>query len=552
MSLATRAPEVESTREETAPNGNGPVMPTASRELELEIAYGETAPNEPPELTALGQEQGWPGKGSVVEPEAFALQRPAKAHRRRRGWLVRRALAAADVSGLMAAFVIGQLFFIENPDAVDHVGLLQEALVFATTLPVWVLLARAYGLYDRDEEQAQYSSVDDAWGVVNMVTLGTWILIAGTWLTHAADPNVRKLFAFWLSAIVLVSSLRVVARALVRRTDAYVQNTLIVGAGAVGQLIAKKLTQHPEYGLNVVGFVDDDPLEQDPELGNLGVVCGIKRIALYVELLDVERVIVAFSNDSHETTLETLRELEKLDVQIDLVPRLFEGVPPESRFHSAEGLTLIALPRARLSRTAMTLKRTLDTVCSLAGLTMLSPLLLAASVAIRVESRGPVLFRQTRMGRNGHSFRILKFRTMVVDADERKHEVAHLNKHLQGDARMFKVPDDPRVTRVGRLLRRTSLDELPQLWNVLVGEMSLVGPRPLILDEHAHVDGWGLKRLELKPGITGLWQVLGRDDIPFNEMVELDYRYVTGWSLWNDLKLMLRTLPVLVRRRQVG
>ena len=117
---------------------------------------------------------------------------------------------------------------------------------------------------------------------------------------------------------------------------------------------------------------------------------------------------------------------------------------------------------------------------------------------------------------------------------------------------MFKVHDDPRITRVGRFLRRTSIDELPQLWNVLVGEMSLVGPRPLILDEHAHVDGWGLKRLELKPGITGLWQVLGRDDIPFSEMVELDYRYVTGWSLWNDVKLMFRTIPVLLRRRQVG
>jgi exopolysaccharide biosynthesis polyprenyl glycosylphosphotransferase len=263
-------------------------------------------------------------------------------------------------------------------------------------------------------------------------------------------------------------------------------------------------------------------------------------------------VIVAFSSDSHETTLETLRELEKLDVQIDIVPRLFEGVPPESHFHSAEGLTLIALPRARLSKTSMMLKRSLDVVCSLAGLVLLSPLLLAVALAIKLDSSGPVLFRQTRMGRNFGTFRIVKFRTMTVDADARKHEVAHLNKHRNGDARMFKVHDDPRMTRVGRFLRQTSIDELPQLWNVLVGEMSLVGPRPLILDEHAHVNGWGLKRLELKPGITGLWQVLGRDDIPFNEMVEFDYRYVSGWSLWSDVRLLFRTIPVLLRRRQVG
>ena len=182
-------------------------------------------------------------------------------------------------------------------------------------------------------------------------------------------------------------------------------------------------------------------------------------------------MIVAFSGDSHETTLETIRELETLDVQIDIVPRLFEGIPPESHFHSAEGLTLIALPRARLSYTSLMLKRSLDIVGSLAGLVLLSPLLLAVGIAIRLDSSGPIMFKQTRMGRNGRKFKIVKFRTMAVDADARKHEIAHLNKHRHpdGDPRMFKVHDDPRITRVGRFLRRTSIDELPQLWNVLVG-----------------------------------------------------------------------------------
>ena len=492
----------------------------------------------------------------VAEPsrESAARDRAAKTCPRRRSWLIRRTLAAADITGLTIAFVIGQLFIIENPAAVDRVGFLLETLVFVATLPAWVLLARSYGLYSRDEEQANYSSVDDSWGVLNMVTLGTWMLVAGTWLTHVAEPNFRKLFAFWVSAIVLVCFGRIAARALVRRTAAYVQNTLIIGAGGVGQLIAKKLRQHPEYGLNIVGFVDDNPTEMRSDIGDIAVIGGMRHIALCVDLLDVERVIVAFSNDSHETTLATIRELETLDVQIDLVPRLFEGVPPESHFHSAEGLTLIALPRARLSNTSLMLKRGLDVVGSLVGLVLLSPLLIVVGIAVRLDSRGPILFRQTRMGRRGDIFKIVKFRTMAADADSRKHEVAHLNKHCRpdGDPRMFKVHDDPRITRVGRILRRTSIDELPQLWNVLVGEMSLVGPRPLILDEHAHVDGWGLKRLELKPGITGLWQVLGRDDIPFNEMVELDYRYVTGWSLWSDVKLMFRTIPVLLRRRQVG
>src|SRR5581483_12932 len=159
--------------------------------------------------------------------------------------------------------------------------------------------------------------------------------------------------------------------------------------------------------------------------------------------------------------------------------------------------------------------------------------------------------RQTRMGAGEHTFRIWKFRTMTASADEQKKEVAQLNQHLAGDPRMFKIANDPRVTRVGRHLRRFSLDELPQLINVLVGEMSLVGPRPLILDEDCHVDGWARKRLNLRPGMTGLWQVLGASEIPFEEMIKLDYRYVAGWSLKTDLELIARTLPALVRARQV-
>jgi lipopolysaccharide/colanic/teichoic acid biosynthesis glycosyltransferase len=170
---------------------------------------------------------------------------------------------------------------------------------------------------------------------------------------------------------------------------------------------------------------------------------------------------------------------------------------------------------------------------------------------IKLESRGPVFFRQVRMGSGGKGFRIFKFRTMVVDADARKSEVRHLNKHLRpgNDPRMFKIPDDPRVTRVGRFLRCHSLDELPQLFNVLRGDMSLVGPRPLILEEDQHVDNWARMRLDLRPGMTGLWQVLGRSDIPFDEMVKLDYLYVTTWSLWQDFRLLLRTVPLMVRAR---
>ena len=214
-------------------------------------------------------------------------------------------------------------------------------------------------------------------------------------------------------------------------------------------------------------------------------------------------------------------------MQVDVVPRLFDVLGPHMRVHAAEGIPLLGLPPARLSNSSLFLKRTLRPRRLGSRARAAGSARRVIVVAIKLDSPGPIHFRQLRMGRGNKTFTILKFRTMTIDAEARKAEVAHLNKHAGGDDRMFKIPHDPRVTRVGRFLRRYSLDELPQLVNVFRGEMSLVGPRPLILDEDQHVDGWARKRLDLKPGITGLWQVLGRDDIPFEEMVGLDYRYVT-------------------------
>jgi len=275
-----------------------------------------------------------------------------------------------------------------------------------------------------------------------------------------------------------------------------------------------------------------------------------ERLASVVRLFDVERVIVAFSNETHQETLDLIRDLKGLDadVQIDIVPRLFELVAAGVGVHAVEGLPLISLPPARLSRSSKLLKRSMDLALSIVALVLLAPLLALIACSIKLDSPGPVFFRQVRMGRGGRTFRIVKFRSMYADAETRKAEVAYLNKHLaDGDPRMFKIREDPRVTRVGWWLRRFSADELPQLWNVLAGEMSLVGPRPLILSEHLHVQDWAERRLDLKPGITGLWQVLGRDDIPFAEMVRLDYLYVIGWSLWKDVRLVLGTVPVLLR-----
>ncbi|HSK15148.1 MAG TPA: sugar transferase [Gaiellaceae bacterium] len=466
----------------------------------------------------------------------------------RRGWLVRRALVAADILGLTFAFLLATLMFGANP-AVDTVASPIEFLFFVLSLPVWVIVAKLYGLYDLDEERTDHSTADDLVPVLHLVTIGSWLFFAASSLTSMIDPGLARLFALWLFAIAFVTAGRGIARAVARRQLAYQQNTIIVGAGDVGQLVAKKLRQHPEYGLNLVGFVDDRPKERPASLHDLALLGGSEELPELVQILDVERVIVAFSNDSHEEMLDLIRSLKDLDIQVDLVPRFFEVIGTNVGIHTAEGLPLIGLPPLRLSRSSVLLKRAMDLWLSITGLVLLSPLFAAVAVWIKLDSRGPVFFRQQRMGSGDRTFEIFKFRTMCADAEDQKAGLTSLNKHNGDDPRMFKIPNDPRVTRSGAWLRAFSIDELPQLLNVVRGEMSLVGPRPLILEEDQHVVDWRRNRLNLKPGITGLWQVLGRDGIPFEEMVRLDYVYVTTWSMLNDMKLILRTIPALVRAR---
>ena len=471
----------------------------------------------------------------------------------RRGWLIRRVLVLADVLALMLAFLV--TIAVLDPTATapgETLSTSTEFLIFFVALPLWVVLAKLHGLYIRDEEYADHSTVNELASVFQALTIGSWVVFAGVSASGLAQPDVRRVATFWALAVLLVTLVRAGARSACKRSVVYLQNTVILGAGDVGQLVARKILQHPEYGLNVVGFVDDRPRERHAGLEHLTLLGSRDDLSSIVELLDVERVIVAFSNDSHEEILELVRGLRDQSVQVDIVPRLFEVVGTNMGVHTIEGVPLVGLPALRLSRSSRFLKRALDVSLAALGLLLLAPLFGLIALLIKLDSRGPVFFRQVRMGKGDRTFRIFKFRTMSLDADARKHEVAHLNMHARngGDPRMFKVPDDPRITPIGRFLRRTSIDELPQLLNVLRGQMSLVGPRPLILDEDRFVTEWARKRLDLKPGITGLWQVLGRSEIPFEEMKKLDYLYVTNWSLAEDVRLILLTLPSLLRARR--
>jgi exopolysaccharide biosynthesis polyprenyl glycosylphosphotransferase len=483
---------------------------------------------------------------SLLERRRSAANRhPA----RRRGWFVRRALLAADATGLILAFLLAKLIVSGESGAQPWVQF--AAMVLA--LPLWVVAAKLNGLYDRDEEHVDHSTIDEVVGVFQLVTLGAWAFFVASWLAGRASPHVPRLILFWLLAIVFVTSARGFARTIARRSPLYLQNTIIVGAGDIGQLAARKLLQHPEYGINLVGFVDAHPRPRRPELEHLALVGPADRLTEIISVLDIERVIIAFSDADHEEQLRTIRELRKLDVQIDVVPRLFEVVGPKAGIHTFEGLAVVGLPPSRLSPSSRLLKRSLDCIIASAMIFLLAPVMVTIAILIRLDSSGPVLFRQRRLGRDMRPFTVLKFRTMRVDTDQEEHR-RYIATTLTHDASpnangLYKLDRSSSVTSVGRFLRKTSLDELPQLFNVLGGDMSLVGPRPCLDYETEGFAEHHFERFLMPPGLTGLWQVTARARSTFGEALDMDVEYVRGWSFSLDLRLLLKTPFSLVRMR---
>ena len=256
--------------------------------------------------------------------------------------------------------------------------------------------------------------------------------------------------------------------------------------------------------------------------------------------------VIFSSGEFDEDELEpVLRDCRALALKVSVLPKLSDVLGPAVEIDDVEGVTVLGLNPPWLPRSSRAVKRAMDIAIAGLFLILFAPVLLLIAIAIKLDSRGRVFFAQERVGRGGRRFRLYKFRTMVIDAEQRRAEL--LAESM--DPNWLKLEHDPRITRVGRRMRRLSLDELPQLWNVLRGDMSMVGPRPLIASEDDRVEDWARGRLDLTPGITGYWQVLGRTRIPFEEMVKLDYLYVMNWSLWEDVRLMLRTLPVVLAGR---
>jgi exopolysaccharide biosynthesis polyprenyl glycosylphosphotransferase len=437
----------------------------------------------------------------------------------------RRALALADA--LVAGLVLAAVILVAG-------GGFTPAILGAMVL--MVLVNKICGLYERDELVLRKSTLDEAPAILQITglfALIVWLLNA--YLTPGVGLGRYHVLALWLGTALLLLGGRALARALVARA-ASVERCLVIGDRASIDAVRHKLATG-RVKAEVVGGVELDGGHPRFDVGGFRDLVRAHR---------VHRVIVAPVSTDAADTLELIRMAKAVGTRVSVLPRLFEVVGSSVEFDDLDGMTMLGVRRFGLTHSSYVLKRAFDLLGSSFLLVLMGPVMATIALAIKLDSPGPVFFRQTRVGRGGQHFRMFKFRSMVPDAEGRKHELQSLNEAGGG---LFKIAEDPRVTRVGRFIRRTSLDELPQLLNVWRGEMSLVGPRPLVVDEDARVEGLDRARLLLTPGMTGHWQILGSARIPLHEMVGIDYLYVANWSLWTDLKILLRTIPFVLSRR---
>ena len=470
-------------------------------------------------------------------PEVEGL---VSADARKRDAVYRRSLIAADVLAAVAATYLAVV-------AIGGAALRPAALI---GLPIVVVLGKLLGLYDRDELVFHKSTLDEA--PKHFQLGGFYALLAWLLAPSVIDGSFERSagIALWVGAFLSTTAFRFTAREVARRT-APAERCLIIGRSGTRMRLAGKLTA-ARPGTEVVGYLplEDERRKHDHWNGNerRRRTLGMTDLHEIVRQLDVHRVIIIPGDAGSDTMVDAVSRAKASGVKVSILPRLFEVVGSSVEFDDIDGVTVLGVRRFGLSRSSAFIKRAMDVVCAGAGLLLMAPLFAVIALAVKLGSRGPVFYRQWRIGRDGRPFRMIKFRSMVEHADELKPALQEFN--VAGDG-IFKVVDDPRITRVGRLIRKLSLDELPQLINVVRGEMSLVGPRPLVPNEDERVDGRFRRRLRLVPGMTGPWQILGPTRVPLTEMVGMDYLYGANWSLWLDVKILLRTVGHVLARRGV-
>jgi exopolysaccharide biosynthesis polyprenyl glycosylphosphotransferase len=403
--------------------------------------------------------------------------------------------------------------------------------------PGFVIAFITYGLYRRTRHRIQPSVFDDLKDIAHAIAAGGFLAVAMVVAIHKLSgvqiSVTSQLVAMGAVGLILIPTARAIVASIRWRVDSATR-IVIVGTGTVAQQVARRL--RATRGVTLIGFVDDDPL---PDVEVLGT---FSQLADLCQQQRVDQVIVAFSH-AHPADLTARLRLLQGRVSIAVVPRFFELMSWQSQVEEIYGLPIVSVASPHLGVAAQMSKRAVDVALTSIGLVLLAPVLAVVASTIKLSSPGPVLFRQTRLGQNREPFTIFKFRTMRTGAEGERQDLWDRN---QADGPLFKMKQDPRVTTIGRVLRRTSLDELPQLWNVLLGHMSLVGPRPLVPDESMRFDGWAARRFDVRPGLTGQWQISGRSELAHNELCRLDYLYVTCWSMQWDFRILWQTVARVV------
>jgi exopolysaccharide biosynthesis polyprenyl glycosylphosphotransferase len=465
---------------------------------------------------------------------------------RRHATELRALMMAADAAVAIASLVVLSVIRFGGDWAIWWREVIPQPPLFVGLYAVtWVVVLAFHGLY---RPRARWSLRGEALDVLRATV--TMAVITFSVLFLSRLPDVSRLFlltlfpAQLLATIAIRGGLRVAFENL-RRLGYNVRYVLVLGAGPSGRAFASRLESHRSLGLRIVGFLDDDP-DLGGRLGSWAYLGGLDRLETVLHDRVVDEVAVCLPLTQWKL-LDAIVGICEEEGKITRIPVDFmERTISRARVEDLDGLPVFSLVSGPDRAFSLAVKRTIDLLAGAVGIVALSPLLIVCAVALVLDDGTPVLFHQRRVGLHGRSFTLLKFRSMSRDAESRQEAVRGRNE-LAGQA--FKLTDDPRVTRVGRWLRRTSLDELPQLWNVVRGEMSLVGPRPPLPDEVSRYDIWHRRRLSMKPGMTGLWQVRGRRDPDFDHWVNADLEYIDRWSLWLDLRILARTIPAALQGR---
>jgi len=417
--------------------------------------------------------------------------------------------------------------------------------LLAVVLPLWMLLLAAHRLTAPGEV---LSLRREAFKEMRVAVIGVLILAAASYLLRLDFVSRPFLLLFGLINGVVLAAARVAERrtAIGRKlAEAPERVVVVVGCGDEAVAVARQVAAHRVWGLRLLGLVDADGCGR-ARVGEFPVVGDVRSLFDLLTHEVVDEVVLAVPTRELGELEPVLVRCQELGIRVRVALRPFPHLRPHVEVEALNGIPLLTFATSPIAPFALFVKRVIDVVAAAVALLLLTPLWLLIVAAVRLTSRGPVLYRQVRCGLHGRRFVLLKFRTMVENADRMRGEVEHLNVM---DGPVFKAPGDPRVTRVGRLLRRSSLDELPQFLNVLVGDMALVGPRPPIPEEVDQYEPWQRRRLAMKPGITCLWQISGRSNLDFATWMELDLAYIDHWSLWLDTKIMALTVPAVFSGR---